>query len=399
MTRNTARAIAGAVALGGALLCLPAGVSISPAQAAATITNRAVGVPLQEAQQLAGQRNWTAAIAKAREARGADGITPAETNLIDQLIGSYMLQARDYRGALAHYEGLAARGVNRQVSLQAALMSALQLNNLAKAQELANQMPGGAGNAEIYIAQGMSRAGNHREAIRRATPLAQRNPPSQDALEVLEASYNALNDAAGRRNALEQLVLHYPTAARWSNLIRLTRNQRGLTDAQQLDLFRIRALVGDLKTAEDYSEMAQMALIVGYPADAKAILDAGVEEDLLTGERSERLIALTNERLAADGPVAAALVSQAAADASGNTDIRLGLSMLSYGRAADAEAAIQRGIAKGGVTDADGARVALGRALLAQDKRQEAVRAFNAVPRTSPQAPIARLWSLYAQRG
>jgi tetratricopeptide (TPR) repeat protein len=397
MHKKTARALGVALFLGAAALTAGLVVPTTPAEAAA-ITNRAVGVPLQEAQQLAARGQLTQAIAKAREARAGAGITNAETILIDRLIAAWMLQARDYRGALTAYESLADRGVDRERSLQAALGAAMQINNMAKVQELAAKMPGGAGNADLFIAQGLYSSKRYREAIAKAQPFAQRNPPSQQALEIMGASYFGLNDVAGRRTTLETLVTHYPTAERWSNLLRMARNERGLTDAQQLDIFRIRLLLGDLKTAEDYMEMAQLALIAGYPAEAKSVVEKGAAAKLLTGERTQRLAALVTQRLAEDQRVAAQLPAQAAADRTGNADVKLGLSMLSYGKAAEAEAALRQAVTEGGGGDKDAAQIGLGRALLAQGKKPDAVRAFGAVPRTSKSASVARLWSIYAQR-
>ena len=55
---------------------------------------------------------------------------------------------------------------------------------------------------------------------------------------------------------------------------------------------------------------------------------------------------------------------------------------------------------KGGkLADPEGAKMALGHALLGQGKKQEAVTAFDSVAKTSKIAPIARLWSIYARRG
>ena len=72
----------------GLMLTTPVGVTTFPANAA-VITNRAVGIPLQEAMQLANGEDWEAAIAKATEARNAAGITQAEIDLIDRLIAGW----------------------------------------------------------------------------------------------------------------------------------------------------------------------------------------------------------------------------------------------------------------------------------------------------------------------
>jgi TolA-binding protein len=54
---------------------------------------------------------------------------------------------------------------------------------------------------------------------------------------------------------------------------------------------------------------------------------------------------------------------------------------------------------KGKLADPEAAKIALGHALLAQGKKPDAVQAFDSVARNSKQAPIARLWSIYARKG
>jgi len=53
---------------------------------------------------------------------------------------------------------------------------------------------------------------------------------------------------------------------------------------------------------------------------------------------------------------------------------------------------------KGKVADPEAAKVALGHALMAQGKKPEAVAAFDSVARNSKEAPIARMWSIYARK-
>ena len=62
-----------------------------------------------------------------------------------------------------------------------------------------------------------------------------------------------------------------------------------------------------------------------------------------------------------------------------------------YAKAADA---IQKGLAKGGVTDGDDANALLGVALVRSDKLAEARTAFGAV-NGAKFAEVARLWQIY----
>ena len=79
--------------------------------------------------------------------------------------------------------------------------------------------------------------------------------------------------------------------------------------------------------------------------------------------------------------------------------MKLGLIYWTFGKGKESEDAIRAGMAKGKLSDPDAAKVALGHALLSQSKKQEAVTAFDSVARNSKEAPIARLWSIYARKG
>src|ERR1700754_2734585 len=56
--------------------------AVSPSQAA---IRAAVGKPLQQAQSLAASGNFSAAMAKVREAEGVGGLTPEESRVVNQM--------------------------------------------------------------------------------------------------------------------------------------------------------------------------------------------------------------------------------------------------------------------------------------------------------------------------
>jgi predicted Zn-dependent protease len=117
---------------------------------------------------------------------------------------------------------------------------------------------------------------------------------------------------------------------------------------------------------------------------------------LLNGERAARLVKMTNDRVAADAATLADLQKKAPTDP--NASVKLGLIYWSMGKNKEAEEAIRAGINSGKLADPDGAKVALGHALLSQGKKQDAVQAFDSVPKNSKEAPVARLWSIYARK-
>jgi len=361
------------------------------------ITNPAIGKPLQEAQALASAGNFKGALAKAREADAVGGKSGAEAAAINQLIAYYAVQAGDSATALATFDKMIASGQgNRQENLKNAMSMALKMGNTQRAVGYANQMGGG---DQTLIAQAYYQAGNFKEAIRLLRPGAEKGTASATALEALRASYYKLGDSNGQQFALEQLAARFPKPEYWRELARVVQREKGLPDAGLLEVYRLRYAVGDLKTADEYSEMAQVAIQMGFPGEAKSVLDKAQAQKLLSGERATRLINMTNGLVAKDAAVVATLQQQAANPADGNADVKLAEIMWSYGKFKEAEGMVRKGIKEGKLTNPDHAKIILGHALLSQGNRGEALAAFNSVPRASKMGSVARLWSLYARRG
>ena len=399
MRSHTTSKLIGALLLGAAAF-----VSTSiPAQAQLEITNPALATPVQEATTAAAAGNYTAAIAAMRRAEQVAGISGAERSFIQQSILSYMVQARQYQPALTQVEAMIAGNVgNRNQNLESALRLSLNLGNTAKAEEYARQL-GRTGDIAVFTAQAAYDRGDHDECIRLATPLARVNTAQKGVLDLLSACYFAKDDFAGQRPILEQIALHYPTPEAWDALLRnVRRSVTGLNDEQSLEISRLRLLTGGFKTPAEYSEMAQLAIIANYPGEAKRVLDLAAEAMMLEGERSTRLINMTNDRATTHQAQMAGAVTSAAADATGFVSMKLGQAYLSYQQFDEAEAAFRSAIAKG-VTGANLqiSQIGLGHALLGKGDNAGAVQQFNAVEGYADgnaNAVIARLWSIYARQ-
>ncbi len=397
---RTIRALTAALSLGITVYALTGAVAPSQVQAAAAVRteNKALADSINGAQADARAGRFADALAKAKIADGIQGKTADLTRAVHQMIVSYAISAKDYASALAMVDRMiAANEGNRTELLGQGFAISLQANNQAKAQAYADQM----GNnrtpqIRLVIASGYAKAKKYREAIEEVQPLLGAGQPREDLLLFLQATYNEMNDAVKRRDALEQLVLFYGKPQYWHDLLQLARNERGLNDEQQLDIARLRLAVGDMKTDIDYSELAQLALVAGYPGEAKTVLDKATTAKVLAGERAGRLVKMTNDRVTADTANQATMQQKSATDP--NAGVKLGLILWTYGKNAEAEAAIRAAMAKGKLADPEGAKVALGHALLSGGKRPEAVTTFNSVARNSKQANVARLWSIYARR-
>ena len=371
----------------------------APAHAAAAIItkNEALVKAIKDAQSAAAAQRWADALAAAKAADAIKEDKPAQLNLdIHQMIISYAANAKDYPAAMAQLDkNIAAGEGNKQQNLKTALAIAMAAKDKAKTDQYAKELGNNLDTeTRLFIASQMANAGQLKESLEYAKPALESNP-TEAALKFEQAIYFKMNNAEGRRAALEQLVSNYPKLEYWHDLLQLARNEKGLNDDQVMDIYRLRLAVGDLKSDADYQEMAQEALIAGYPLEAKAVLDKATAAKLLKGERAERLVQTVSRAVAADAAAQGDLQKKAATDAT--TAVKLGLMYWSSGKDKEAEDAIRKAMA-GKLADPDGAKVALGHVLMAEGKKQDAVSAFSSVPRASKEANVARLWAIFARR-
>jgi hypothetical protein len=401
MSWKTTRALSATLFWGVAAIAATGLVSSAPSYAApATETkNKALVDALNGAQADFKAGRFADALAKAKEADAIREDKPAALNpLIHGMIVKYAIEAKDYASALAQIDkNIAANEGSKVENLKQAMSISFLMKNNTKAQEYAGQLGNNLDTeTRLFIASQMANAGQGKEALAYAAPALQ-GTPTEAALKFEQAVYFKMNDPVGRRAALEQLVSLYPKLEYWHDLLQLARNEKGLTEEQTMDIYRLRFAVGDMKTESEYLEMAQQALLVGYPAEAKTVVDKGIASKALqNNERVGRLTKMTGDRIATDTTVQADLQKKAATDP--NASVKLGLIYWTFGKGKESEDAIRAGM-KGKLSDPDAAKVALGHALLLQAKKQEAVTAFDSVARNSKEAPIARLWSIYARKG
>jgi len=398
MIWKTTRAITAALALGVATAALSTWIAPAPAMAAAINTkNEALVKAINDAQSAAKAQNWTIALQKAKEADAIRDDKPAALNpIIHEMIVSYAINARDFATAMAQLDKNIATGEgNKLQNLKQALGVAITAKNKEKTDQYAKELGSNLDNeTRLFIASQMMNAGQLKESLEYAKPALEGNA-SEAALKFEQAVYFKMNDLKGRRTALEQLVASYPKLEYWHDLLQLARNEKGLNDDQLMDIYRLRNAVGDLKSAEDYTDMAQEALVAGYPSEAKQVLDKANAAKLLSGDRSARLVKMVTDRASQDPATAADLQKKVTADP--NNGVKLGLLYWSSGKNQEAESVIRAAIATNKLADADGAKVALGHVLLSEGKTQDAVTAFNSVGRNSKEANIARLWAIYAR--
>lgn len=390
--------LVGVLFLGMSALAL----SIGTASAQLTITSEELGETVQEAQAAAAAGNYAEAITIFRRAAEIDDISAAELAFTHQSVLAYLVQTRQYTNALTQVRSMIANGIgNNNENLNAALQMSLNLGDLASAQNYANQL-GRGGDIAIFTAEAAFQRDDFQECIRLATPLATGNQPPKGVLDLLSACYFESQDFLGQRQYLELVALHYPSDQAWNGLLsNVRRTVSGLSDEQELHILRLRLETGNFTRPQDFSEMAQLAIISNLPGEAQRVLAVAEESDMTEGDRSARLVTMTTERVAIHQAQMTGAVAAAQADTTGFVGMKLGQAYNSYEQFEEAEASA-RGALEMGPTGVNLqlAQIALGRALLGQGENQAAATEFDQVEGyaiNNANAVIARLWSIYAR--
>jgi tetratricopeptide (TPR) repeat protein len=137
------------------------------------------------------------------------------------------------------------------------------------------------------------------------------------------------------------------------------------------------------------------------PGEALSVIQRGMAANAFssTSEKAaaERQMQTAKTLADADRAGLAKFEVEAKAAKAGEGDVRLGQALLSYDQYDKALEAIQRGIAKGSLRNADEAQILLGITLLRLGRKADAVAAFNATKGTDPKlSGLARLWALHA---
>lgn len=386
-----------------------------------------VGKPLQEAQTAAQAKQWETALSKIREADAVADKTPFEQFKINEFSGYVYISQKKYGEAAAVYEKLLNSGFvpaeqSDQYVKQIAQMY-MQVKNNAKASEyLQRWLKAHPGDADMtaILGQLQYQQGQLKGAMDTFSGLvssAERagRAPKEDWLKLMYGISYKMADGPGSGgmggddrgrgldkttlNIIEKLVRYYPSPTYWQALLSGLKQQQG-SDAFKFQLDRLSMSVGALKTADEYSTMAQMANNLGYPGEALTVLESGYAKGLLGvgpgKEREERLRAAFKKAADTDKASLPAMEKKASAAATGQDDATLGEVYLGYGQYPQAIAALERGIKKGGLKKADQAQIALGIAYLRSNQADKARAAFKAVPAESELGRMASLWAIHA---
>jgi hypothetical protein len=231
----------------------------------------------------------------------------------------------------------------------------------------------------------------------KAAEDAGRRPDEDDLLRLADA-YRHTGNKVGDLQVKEKLVTYYPSNKQYVGIyLSDIVGKSGFSSRFALDLLRLRLNSGNLTTAADYMEMAQLLLQAQLPNEAKTVVDKGYANGILgTGAeaaRQQRLRDLTNK----NAVEAKATIAKRTADAKlakdGNDLVAIGTEYVSLGQFDEGIELIQQGIAKDNLKRPEDAKLRLGVAMLQSGKNKAAaVKQLRSVQGADGAPDVARLY-------
>ncbi len=201
--------------------------------------------------------------------------------------------------------------------------------------------------------------------------------------------------------ATERLLQSYPKKEYWTELLARVQRKPGFSDRLGVHVYKLRSATGNFASANDYMELAQLAMQDGVPAEAKVIMDKGYAAGVLgkgsEAARQKRLGDLVDKTLADSKRTRAQDEKDAEAAKAGDDQVRIGLEYVYEGQADKGLALIEQGIKKGGLKRPDDAKLRLGEAQLYAGKKNAAIQTLKGVKGSDGTADLARLWVLQAR--
>jgi tetratricopeptide (TPR) repeat protein len=382
MKSKILQAVGVTLLLGAATLSLaPTGTIISFAQAATV--RPAVGKPLQAAIALANAGKGAAAMAKVHEAESAGKLTGQEQAAISQ--------TKNFIAAKTGAGG-SALGCKAKFATD---YNAGRYRDVVGGDAACLRKGGGFDfQSQVIVAQAYYLMGDYGTAIKLLRGLGN----SEQVLSLLMSAAGKAGDTQTEGQVAERLILQGQSKY-WTYMLAAADAVHGLTDHENLDIYRIRYATGNMRNSEDYELLTQLALELHFPAEAVVVAQKGFALKILQGDRDMRLLNLAQTQAQKDTANLPNLQKQANASKTGDALVSYGENLWGRGQYDDAVNAIQAGIKKGGLSKPDEAQISLGIAQLSAGHRDEALKTFGGVKGDPGAQMVAHLWGVYARSG
>lgn len=277
------------ILLGGLLF----GGPLSAQMSRTVILSAEVHKSLADAQEALKNNQLDLALTLTREALASSQITAVERTAVLRTQAVVAMRNKNWDLAIGALEFLVTSpdvAVPERLTLFESLMNVgQQKKDNALVVRWARQYlkEGGPKQAiRVVLIQTLAVMGEHKQVVEemlekiRLDRIANVNTPEQQ-LRLLAVSYRQLKDNAGYQATLRRLLEAYPSKAYWAEVIQRMAQKSNLNSRVELDLYRLLEETQNLEEADEYSEMANLALRAGLPSEAVRVLTKGFDAGVL----------------------------------------------------------------------------------------------------------------------
>ncbi len=224
-------------------------------------------------------------------------------------------------------------------------------------------------------------------------------PMTREELHMLADASHRLKDKATYLTALEGLVRWHPRDRYWSDMLYRTRGKENYSTRFSADIIRLQKMATTKMEEQDYVELAEVDQLEGQFIEGKAALDAGIANGAVTqNAKIKKLKAELDKQAADDVKNIASTESSARKAKNGTGMVNLGYAFVTMGQYDKGIQLIQDGIAKGGLKNAEDAKLRLGYSYAMAGKKEEAIKILESVQGADGRADLARYWILWVNR-
>jgi tetratricopeptide (TPR) repeat protein len=223
--------------------------------------------------------------------------------------------------------------------------------------------------------------------------------PTMDDLRLQASAAAKLKDMAAYTVSLEKLVALYPTDDFWTDMLHRMQSKPSFSNRLQLDVYRLEMVALKEMAPEEYTEMTELALQGGYFTEAKNAMDAGFAKGVLgkggNAAKHKQLRDKATKGAADDAKTIAAGEAAAQAAKTGLPMVNLGYAYVTMDQFDKGIAMMEKGIAKGGLKNADDAKLHLAVAYAKAGRKPDAIKALEGLKGNDGMTDLAKYWTMF----
>ncbi len=249
-----------------------------------------------------------------------------------------------------------------------------------------------------YMSQDFANAKSEAEKLIADAEAAHQVPTHAD-LTLLADVDARLKDMTDYALVVEKLVAYYPTEAYWADMVRRIQVKPGFRAALRQDVLRLLSNVVKAMKADEYISIAEISILDGFSAEAKSTLDAGYAAGVLgkgpDAAKQKQLLDKAAKGTADDAKNITTGDASARAAKTGQPMVNLGYAYVTMGQFDKGIELIEKGIAKGGLKNADDGKLRLGESLAKAGRKADAIKVFEGLKGNDGSGDLARYWIMF----